>query len=163
VVVVVGGVDDPQNLQDGVGEVGVPATGAEAHLAEDLAVAKRLERRRITQETVERLVVQPGDERVPDALDASHVALAVEAMVRSEGKQLHEARRLPEVPGTIPHPPVSHRDTEATEQPHPYCLEALAPRRLGSSHTFRAGRTHPIPRPFSGAELPAVLFIFLQG
>ena len=61
VVVVGAGVDDAQDLQHRVGEVGVPAAGAEADLAEDLAVAERArEGRRAGEEAVERLVVQVG-------------------------------------------------------------------------------------------------------
>ncbi len=76
-VVVVGlGVDDPQDLQDGVGEVGVPAAGAEADLAEDLAVPEGLEGRRVAEVAVEGLVVELLDEPGPDLADARNIALA---------------------------------------------------------------------------------------
>ena len=76
-VVVVGlGVDDAQDLQDGVGEVGVPAAGAEADLAEDLAVPEGLEGRGVAEEAVEGLVVELLDEPGPDLADARDVALA---------------------------------------------------------------------------------------
>lgn len=76
-VVVVGlGVDDAQDLQDGVGEVGVPAAGAEADLAEDLAVPEGLEGVGVAEEAVEGLVVEPFDELRPDVPDARDVALA---------------------------------------------------------------------------------------
>jgi hypothetical protein len=67
-------VDDAQDLQHGVGEVGVPAAGAEADLAEDLAVLERGERGRRGEEAVERHVVQARDQAVPDGLDGLDVA-----------------------------------------------------------------------------------------
>ncbi len=76
-VVVVGlGVDDAQDLQDGVREVGVPAARAEADLAEDLALAEGLEGLRLAEEAVEGLVVELLDELGPDLADARDVPLA---------------------------------------------------------------------------------------
>ncbi len=76
-VVVVGlGVDDAQDLQDGVREVGVPAARSEADLAEDLALAEGLEGLRLAQEPVEGLVVELLDQLGPDLADARDVPLA---------------------------------------------------------------------------------------
>ncbi len=70
------GVDDAEDLQDGVGEVGVPAAGTEPDLAEDLAVAEGLEGVGVAEESVEGLVVELLDEPGPDLPDPRYVALA---------------------------------------------------------------------------------------
>ena len=77
-VLVATGQHHAQDFQHGVGEVGVPATGAEAHLPEHLAVAERELRKRLRlgDEVVESAVVPQRHERVPQCLEPGHVALA---------------------------------------------------------------------------------------
>lgn len=88
VVVVRLGVDDAEDLQDGVGEVGVPAAGAEADLAEDLPVPERLEGVGVAEESVEGLVVELLDELRPDLPDARHIALTHRAVHVGEVRAL---------------------------------------------------------------------------
>ncbi len=69
--------DDAQDLQDGVGEVGVPPAGPETHLAEGLAVREgQRARRRTTRRRSRRTSARPGARTgaVPDLLDAGQVA-----------------------------------------------------------------------------------------
>lgn len=77
-VLVVGvGVDHAEDLEDGVGgEIGVPAAGTEAHLAECLSVRKAglFEGLAGGDEAVEGLLVQLRQERVPEFLDPLGVA-----------------------------------------------------------------------------------------
>ncbi|CAH0321384.1 hypothetical protein SRABI128_04901 [Microbacterium sp. Bi128] len=65
------GVDHAKDFEDRVGEVGVPATGAESHLPEGLAVGESgfLEGVAAGDEAVERLLVQLREQRVPEVLD----------------------------------------------------------------------------------------------
>ena len=77
-VLVAVGDDDAQDLQHRVGEVGVPAAGAEADLAEDLAVAEGAagEGAAGGDEVVEAAVVPDRHQRVPDLLEPADVARA---------------------------------------------------------------------------------------
>ncbi len=72
------GEDDPEDLQDRVGEVGVPASGAEPDLAEGLEVliGETPERGGVGEEAVEGLVVIAGDELVPQLFERRDVPLA---------------------------------------------------------------------------------------
>ncbi len=78
------GVDDPQDLQDRVREVGVPAARAEADLPEHLPVPERGERRRRGQKPVERLVVEHRHQPVPDRLDGRDVPVPDRRVHRRE-------------------------------------------------------------------------------
>ena len=78
-VLIVGvGVDDAQDLEDGVREVRVPATRAETDLPERLTRRETglLERFGGGDEAVERLLVHRRHELVPDLLDALRVTSA---------------------------------------------------------------------------------------
>jgi hypothetical protein len=76
VLVISIGVDHAEDFEDGVGEVGVPATGAEAHLAECFPVREAcfFEGLAGGDETVEGLLVELGKECVPEFLDPLGVA-----------------------------------------------------------------------------------------
>ena len=77
-ILVLVGDDDAQDLQHRVGEVGVPAAGAEPDLAEHLAMAERPagEGTAGGDEVVEAAVVPDGHECVPQLLEPCHVARA---------------------------------------------------------------------------------------
>ena len=75
-VLVAIGDDDAQDLQHRVGIVGVPAAGAEADLAEDLAMPEGApgERLRGGDEVIEAAIVPQRHQLVPDLLERLHVA-----------------------------------------------------------------------------------------
>ena len=77
VLVAVGG-DDAENLQHRIGIIRIPAAGAEAHLAENLAVAIGLagESIRGGDEIIEAAVVPDGDQPVPHRFQPRRVLVA---------------------------------------------------------------------------------------
>jgi hypothetical protein len=90
VVVVGGGVDHPQDLEHRVRVVRVPPAGAEADLAEHLAVPEGAERGRRGEEPVEGRVVELLDQLVPDRLDRLDVAVADRLLHLLQAGALHE-------------------------------------------------------------------------
>lgn len=96
-VAVVGiGVDHAQDLEDRVREVGVPAAGAEADLAEGLAVGEAglAEGLGLGDEAVEGLLVHARQQPVPDLLDPGGVAVA-DGVLHLLGLGVVVDRRLP--------------------------------------------------------------------
>jgi len=70
-------IDHAQDLQHRTGKIRIPASGAEADLAEDLAILERAaEGRRAGDEAIERAFVPDRHQGIPDRLDARHVARA---------------------------------------------------------------------------------------
>ena len=67
-----------QDLQHGVGKVGVPAAGAKAHLPEHLAVVEGKLGKGIGlgHKIVESAVVPQGHQRVPERFQTGHIPLA---------------------------------------------------------------------------------------
>jgi hypothetical protein len=64
-----------------------------------------------------------------------HNQLAVEAVPRGQGKQLHEVPGLPQAPLILLDDPRAYGHSKATKQPYSH--------RLGACHTFSAKKSHP--------------------
>ena len=94
-VLVAVGDDDAQDLQHRVGEVRVPAAGAEADLAEHLAMAKRPagEGTAGGDEIVEAAIVPDRHQRIPQRLEPRNVARADGVLDAAEARPSSSASR----------------------------------------------------------------------
>ena len=143
-VIVALGQHDAQDLEHRVPEVRVPAAGAEADLAEDLAVAKAQasERRRRRDEIVERAIVPLVHERVPGRLHGRRVARAHRRLQLVE--RGFRAQRL------VP------RGRHLAERERQVVDRAREPRGAGQVHDRRAGGRGQRVRERAALELQEV-------
>jgi hypothetical protein len=78
-----------------------------------------------------------------------HCLLSVYAMSRSQGEELHQAGRLPQVPGILGYGCRPYGNPKASEQPYPHSLVFLAFRNLEPPHTLTPIRRLPLPSPLT--------------
>ena len=85
-VVVAIGVDHAQDFKHRVGEIGIPATGAEADLPEGFEVLEGMphEGFRIGDKTVKGSIVPGRDQVIPDLLDGADIAALDRRLHRAE-------------------------------------------------------------------------------